>query len=274
MDILCFVLLLQKLAQTPQTRRHLRDHTGTMENESDPFLQESEMFESLAEHKCMQTARPRKTASSSCISTHLFTAFITSLIWGTLLQFALKHQQNTHSTLSTATTTLSPLEDLPPFTYLNRSSYLHCGDTPTAALALNCTYDILSNHWLPQPCSDPVSVREYQSFGPSWHGYTSATHASPPLSIAGMSEAKVYYTNMRDHILHCAMLWRRQYRAFFEGSGRALDSLIVDREHTMHCSDFLVRMTEFGVDMRSVPIEVEVGFAGCWIRDEGERVCE
>ena len=27
-----------------------------------------------------------------------------------------------------------------------------------------------------------------------------------------------------------------------------LDSILVDEEHTLHCSDFLVRMTEYGPD--------------------------
>ena len=101
---------------------------------------------------------------------------------------------------------------------------------------------------------------------------------------------KYYYTNMRDHIMHCATLWRRQYRAFMTVMGtpaylsrmdagallssdgsmpvRGLDSLIVDEEHTMHCSEFLVEMTEAGKgkeEWEAMPIQVEVGFAGCHV---------
>ena len=90
---------------------------------------------------------------------------------------------------------------------------------------------------------------------------------------------KYYYTNMRDHILHCAMLWRRQYREFMTVMGRdyvgaegvrGLDSLIVDEEHTMHCSTFLVEMTENGPDFEGMPIQVEVGYAGCHVMDRHE----
>lgn len=245
-----------------------------MENESNHFLQETDGFESLPERKWIPTPRSRRISLLGSSSTHLFTAFITSLFWGAFLHYTLQHQSNHLSTLTSTTTNSSQLETSLPYTLLNTSSYLGCGNTTTAALAQDCTYDILANHWIPEPCSDPLSVREYQAFGPSWRGYASAAHTGPPLSIAAMSEAGIYHTNLRDHILHCAVLWRRQYRAFSEGGGRALDSLIVDGEHTMHCSDFLVRMTDYGVDMRTIPIEVEVGFAGCYVRGKGDGVCE
>lgn len=245
-----------------------------MEDESDPFLQEPSKLESVPERKYVPTSSGRKNSLLGSSSTHLFTIFITSLFWGAFLHYTLQHHRNGLLSPATTTTTIPQPDNMNPRTLINTSSYIHCGDTLTTAIASNCTYDILANHWLPYPCNDPVSIEEYQSFGPSWQGYTSAAHTGPPLSIAGMAEAGVYYTNMHDHILHCAILWRRQYRAFFEGGGRALDSLIVDPEHTMHCSDFLVRMTEFGVDMRSIPIQVEVGFAGCWVREQGDGVCE
>lgn len=31
-----------------------------------------------------------------------------------------------------------------------------------------------------------------------------------------MSEFEFYYTSERDHIVHCAMLWRKHFRAFEE----------------------------------------------------------
>ena len=46
-----------------------------------------------------------------------------------------------------------------------------------------------------------------------------------------------------------------------------MDSIIVDEEHTVHCSDFLVKMTERGPDCSKMPIKVHVGFAGCHLRD-------
>ncbi|KAI4180235.1 MAG: hypothetical protein LQ346_007037 [Caloplaca aetnensis] len=245
-----------------------------MEDEFAPFLEEPGKLKSVPERRYVPTSRARKFSFLTSSSTHLFTIFITSLFWGAFLHYALKHQKNSLQSRPTTTAAFSHPENTPHSTLLDASSYIHCGNTHATALALNCTYDILANHWLPDPCSDPLSVHEYQAFGPSWHGYASAAHTGPPLSIAGMAEAGVYYTNMHDHILHCATLWRRQFRAIFDGGGRALDSLIVDPEHTMHCSDFLVRMTEYGVDMRAIPIQVEVGFAGCWVKGQGDGVCE
>ena len=84
-----------------------------------------------------------------------------------------------------------------------------------------------------------------------------------------MAQTDYYYTNMRDHIVHCAVLWRKQYRAFVE-QRRGIDTVIADEEHTMHCSQFLIDMSEKGPDWRSVPIKVFVKYAGCFVKDEEE----
>lgn len=75
---------------------------------------------------------------------------------------------------------------------------------------------------------------------------------------------KLYYTNMRDHIVHCAVLWKRQFTAWKEG-WRYLDGVLVDERHTMHCADFLVQMTDKGTNFRQVPISVTVGHEGCHV---------
>lgn len=75
---------------------------------------------------------------------------------------------------------------------------------------------------------------------------------------------KLYYTNMRDHIVHCAVLWKRQFTAWKE-SWKYLDGVLVDEHHTMHCADFLVQMTDKGTDFRKVPISVVVGHEGCHV---------
>ena len=51
---------------------------------------------------------------------------------------------------------------------------------------------------------------------------------------------------------------RRAQRAGFDPCGE---------EHTLHCSDFLVRMTGHGPDFSKIPIKVEVGYTHYHIRD-------
>lgn len=76
-----------------------------------------------------------------------------------------------------------------------------------------------------------------------------------------------YYTSIRDHVNHCAMLWRKQFWTLFEAR-RVFDGVIVNTYHTEHCAEFLSDL--MGME-RTEPTLVRVGFSGCWVRgDEGE----
>lgn len=230
--------------------------------ESEPFLQP---FEKSDQRLSGAPAPVNKRISiSSRLTTHFLVSLLTSLFWGALLHSLLR--QNRHigdETVPSNSNTTA--ENALPSTLITGAQYSLCGNSTAEARGMGCEYDILSNHWLPAPCMDNVAVQEYQADG-SWVGYADEKMTERLPTIDAMSEVQFYYSNMRDHIVHCAMLWRKQYRAFFE-ERRGLDSIIVDQEHTDHCSDFLVRMTEFGPDFSRIPIKVEVGFAGCYVRD-------
>ena len=185
--------------------------------------------------------------------------FITSLLWGLILLYASRQ--------------------IPHFTHyrgdygahskiygisISEYKFLKCGTSVDEAKALGCEYDILTNHWVPKQCIDRDAVKEYQS-DESWYGYA-RENRTELLSLDTMGELPVYYTSERDHIVHCAMLWRRQYKAFSEGR-KNIDSVTADPEHTYHCSQYLMDMTDRGVDFRGVPLEVHVGFAGCFFGD-------
>lgn len=114
---------------------------------------------------------------------------------------------------------------------------------------------------------DEGSVKVYQA-DRSWFGYADENRTQRIDSIEAMGNVEVYYTNMRDHIVHCAALWKKQFKAFFE-ERIYYDSLILDPQHTYHCADFLVDMTDKGPDFRNIAIKVEVGHAGCWVREGG-----
>ena len=238
---------------------------GIMQNEieTEPFLKELETSQFKHQNSMKPVADRAKTSLASRLSSHLLICLITSLFWGALLHSIVTHRRCPHSAFTD--NAVADAGDPHPSPLITEAKYLLCGTSPEEAKALGCKYDILSNHWVPAPCMDEDAVREYQSDG-SWFGY-SDENRTQKLSIDAMSEVPFYFTNMRDHILHCAMLWRKQYRALSEKRAR-LDSLIVDEEHTMHCSDFLIRMTEHGPDFSKIPIKVEVGFAGCYVRED------
>jgi len=151
---------------------------------------------------------------------------------------------------------------LPKPKILQGAQFLRCGNTVEESRSLGCKYDILSNHYVPTQCMDEASVNIYQQ-DESWYGYYDRERTQLINSTEEMGEAKVYYTNMRDHIVHCAALWKKQFTAFYEDR-KHMDSLILDAQHTFHCADFLVAMTDKGEDFRQIPIDVVVGHAGCW----------
>lgn len=231
-------------------------------NESEPFLRESE--KPSLEHGNLSISAVFRRSSSKYphLTTHLLVLVVSSISWGGLLLFLITRQPLSHEPVITNTD--AHFESSETKTLISGARYLLCGNATDEAKGLGCEYDILSNHWLPAPCMDQEAVKEYQSDG-SWFGYADEERTLL-LSIDAMSEAPLYYTNMRDHILHCAMLWRKQYRAFFR-EREGLDSILVDAEHTLHCSDFLVRMTEHGPDFSKIPIKVEVGYASYHVRD-------
>ena len=238
-------------------------HESLHEKESEPFLRSREDYSIENEEPYARSSTNKGQSKRSSLLYCLSASVITSLIWGGILLYVINNRRMPHGEIPEIAST--DLDTGQHSTLISGAKYITCGNSTAEAKTLKCEYDILSNHWVPAPCMDEESVKEYQSDG-SWFGYA-GEEATQRLSIDAMSDLPFYYTNMRDHIIHCAMLWRKQYRAFFQ-ERRSLDSIIVDEEHTMHCSDFLIRMTEHGIDFSKIPIQVEVGYAGCHLRQE------
>jgi hypothetical protein len=185
--------------------------------------------------------------------THLCVALITSSIWIYLFIFARGLPIETSKTRATFNSTLVP-----------GANYYRCGNSVETARAAGCKYDILNNHWVPSQCLDEIAIQEYQTDG-SWQGFADENRTMP-LALESMGDQGMYWTNERDHVVHCAMLWRKQFKAFSDGRSY-FDSLVVDQHHTQHCSDYLVKMSESGGKLREIPLKVFVGFAGCHIKE-------
>lgn len=77
-----------------------------------------------------------------------------------------------------------------------------------------------------------------------------------------------YYTSIRDHVNHCAMLWRKQFWTLFEDRS-AFDGVIVNGYHTEHCAQFLSDLMTMN---RTTPTLVRVGYTGCWVREDGAEL--
>lgn len=91
---------------------------------------------------------------------------------------------------------------------------LSCGDSAAEARKMNCVYDPLSVAWVPKPCLDTVSLQEYYDNG-NWTWYDDKSGLAE-LDFETMSERaapSLYYTTMREHLVHCAINWRRFHRS-------------------------------------------------------------
>ncbi|KXX73733.1 hypothetical protein MMYC01_208497 [Madurella mycetomatis] len=184
---------------------------------------------------------------------YIFVFLVTSMLWGV----ALVYLENHHFPVR-------PFDLGPGQSIFKGKKYIACGKSLEEALARECEYDILANHFVHKLCLDKTAIREYQNEGDTWLGYTDMNWTDLIPTTKAMGESGVYWTNQRDHIVHCAMLWKKQWRAFTENR-RYWDAIIASEEHVMHCADFLMEMTERhdGFDWREKPMTVEVGYAGC-----------
>jgi hypothetical protein len=202
---------------------------------------------------------------------------LTSLLWvgiGLIVTFyPLHHQPNHHAqsltedpqSIEHKETTLEHSHDSQVHVNLTEGSkLLLCGRNKAEAKEMGCTYDILANNWVPNSCVDQEAIQEYQADG-SWFPY-SDENRTQSLDVSALGDEEFYYTSARDHIVHCAMLWKKQFRAFFYQREK-LDTILTDSHHTFHCADYLINMTDFGTDFWNMPIKVFPGVSGCWIKE-------
>lgn len=143
----------------------------------------------------------------------------------------------------------------------SNAQLISCGNSTAEARQAGCKYDVLLNHWVPSACWDEEFVQEYQD-DRSWGAYADEHLTQELTSIDDMSDRKYYYTSVRDHINHCAIVWKKQFWTLFE-EAPAFDSVIMAPYHTDHCAQYLMDVVDAN---QTISTKVEIGFAGCWIR--------
>lgn len=219
--------------------------------ESQPFLSKysDDPTEPELPHH-YQLALSRRTR----IISHTLVFLLTSLLW-LLIITLLTHPAK----IIWSTTNTTPGE--PNYNITSNARLQTCGNTTTSALSAGCKYDVLLNNWIPSPCYDDEFIQEYTD-DESWGAYADA-NLTIQLSPQEMSESEYYYTSVRDHINHCAILWKKQFFALYE-ERRAIDTIVASAGHTDHCAQYLMDVEESNVKEAT---RVERGFAGCWIRD-------
>lgn len=204
---------------------------------------------------------------------YIVVCFATSIFWAGL--FYLFHPGNGPSTsphppahapsaaaMTAAATTTTAGGSLSRHNVTTGARLLTCGEDVAAAKASGCRYDVLLSHWVPGPCYGQGHVDEHLDDG-SWAGYADEAMTAR-LTARETSGRAWYWASARDRASRCAAVWRRQFWALYE-ERRALDTVVASPRHTYRCAQFLV---DAGGRNWTRPTRVEVGFAGCWVRED------
>lgn len=141
---------------------------------------------------------------------------------------------------------------------------LHCGSTSAEARELRCTYDVLSNIWVPTPCLDTANLADFKRLA-QWQAYSSpnATRLLSEDEMGDVVGPLTYFTPVREHMVHCALMWRRLHKGFQEDS-RFLDSHVRAYTHTAHCSQLMIDFLEKPRNiMDKIVSQTTPGFSSC-----------
>ncbi|KAH6862695.1 hypothetical protein B0T12DRAFT_407366 [Alternaria alternata] len=125
---------------------------------------------------------------------------------------------------------------------------LSCGSNPAEARTNGCTYDVLGNIWVPTPCLDTENLAEFKRMAP-WLAY----------------DSDGYWTPVREHMIHCALMWRRLHDGF-EKNGRLLDKHVIQMHHTEHCSQTLMEHLDMPTSfLDEIRTRTEAGYSSCQV---------
>jgi hypothetical protein len=228
----------------------------TKRTESQPFLEPYSDNPATNDPESDRKFRPIEGRKNRLLS-HSLVFVVTSLLW-MLVIFGMSEFPTW--TWSNWRTSISEVDNRHNVT--SNAKLVKCGSTTQEARALGCKYDILLNNWVPSACIDRDEfVEEYLDDG-SWAAFADEKMTQKLTTVDEMSEREFYYTSVRDHINHCAVMWKKQFWALYE-ERQAFDTVIASPGHTDHCAQYLM---DAGEGNWTVATRVERGFAGCWIR--------
>ncbi|PNP80350.1 hypothetical protein FNYG_05949 [Fusarium nygamai] len=123
---------------------------------------------------------------------------------------------------------------------------LHCGNSSVEAQHLGCVFDLLTNNWMPEYCSDNITDSEYREwvFDPTrklgpWAFFLDREAQHRVKSEQDLSElvGVHVYTTTENHLAHCTFLARRMHR-LTTGEIKAVAHNTF--AHTRHCTSSIL----------------------------------
>ena len=123
---------------------------------------------------------------------------------------------------------------------------LKCGNSSMEAQELGCVFDLLTNNWMPEYCSDPYTDAEYREWvfeadrrlGPwaFFHDENAEHRVTSERELSRLVGTRIY-TTTENHLAHCAFLARRMHRLVTGEVAAVADNPFT---HTLHCSSAVI----------------------------------
>jgi hypothetical protein len=123
---------------------------------------------------------------------------------------------------------------------------LHCGNSSMEARDRGCVFDLLTNNWLPQYCSDPLTDAEYRAWvldpGRKLGSWAFYHDDKAELQVASEEElsnlvGRRVYTTTENHLGHCTFLARRMHRLVTGNISAVAHNTLA---HTIHCTSAIL----------------------------------
>lgn len=124
--------------------------------------------------------------------------------------------------------------------YVSPLANLTCGNTIESAMLHNCTFDQVTDQWLPLECSR-VGLDDflaYSGHGTPWRYWTDQAGEREFFDLS--THHGPYYTTEKEHMAHCAFMLIRVADAYAHPEIR-LDERTADYHHTKHCAMMLLK---------------------------------
>jgi hypothetical protein len=117
-------------------------------------------------------------------------------------------------------------------------SYIACPDDPLSAREAGCSFDLLANGWIPEPCFDATMYHDFVDG--SDYGFFLDQNGKDRVNQDTIMEGNNsrypdgLWVTFDEHINHCRYLVNGSIRAVSRHNAAFLD-VYRDRDHMMHC---------------------------------------
>lgn len=135
---------------------------------------------------------------------------------------------------------------------------------PMRQLGRSCTFDPLSDLWLPQECTRAYN-EEYVNFKDSapWRYWADEEGNFEIFNRSSNVDGQHYWSTEEEHIVHCAFMILRFADTLDTGVGFGLDGRKTLTEHMSHCTKALLSAALTGNDLHFRNTEPKSGIGRC-----------